>query len=268
MLIARPRQVLLSSSSLCLLLLLLTPFLHAKTVTLTASDDGVPLHLVVGDQVILELGAEEVPLAVRLGKTTVLSELGSPDSPHGDKQEFRFNALRPGEDRLEIDRAAPEKAGTRKAGARIAEEVFSVPVQVDSGEPEAASAQGSAHLLGVFAGNLPCADCSALRTRLSLFREGHGTQGNAGIYILVRTYVGAPHGDATFASRGTWKQVPGKGLGPGVSVIETDPGEPGMQFYRVAAGGGELMQLDREGKPIASPFNQTLKRVSSGSPIR
>jgi copper homeostasis protein (lipoprotein) len=98
-------------------------------------------------------------------------------------------------------------------------------------------------------GVLPCADCEGIE--LSLFLEKDGT------WVMNQRYQGARAAGATFATYGTWARTADK------LVLTDSKGD--RSYYR--AKGDALEMLDREGNPITSQFNYTLKPVKASLPV-
>ena len=98
-----------------------------------------------------------------------------------------------------------------------------------------------------FSGNLPCADCAALRYHLDLFADGS--------YVLRRTYVGKAQGDHDVS--GHWSQ-------PGDAQILKLEGAS-EQF---AIGANDALRLlDQSGQPIVSKLSYELSRDAKFAPV-
>lgn len=130
------------------------------------------------------------------------------------------------------------------------------PAPLESGDSRApkpgtaSSDAGPANLPATFAGDLPCADCEALRYHLDVFDDG--------AYFLRTTYVGrSPSG---IDDVGRWK------LAPDGRTLELRGGrEPAERFEIRDAT--TLRKLDLAGKPIQSQHNYDLKRRAAFEPI-
>ncbi|ATF94066.1 envelope stress response activation lipoprotein NlpE [Cedecea neteri] len=96
-----------------------------------------------------------------------------------------------------------------------------------------------------YRGVVPCADCEGIET--SLFLEKDGT------WVMNQTYQGK---GASFASYGKWARTADK------LVLTDSEGE--KQYFHPK--GDSLVMLDREGNPIESQFNYTLKAVDAKLP--
>lgn len=98
-----------------------------------------------------------------------------------------------------------------------------------------------------YKGLVPCADCEGIEK--SLFLEKDGT------WVMNQRYQGAKT-PAVFASYGSWARTADK-----LILTESD-GE--KLYFRPKNGGLEM--LDREGNPIESRFNYTLKPTKDALP--
>lgn len=104
---------------------------------------------------------------------------------------------------------------------------------------------------GHFIGMFPCADCSGLRMDLTLKPDSS--------YILKRTYVASPSGDTTFVVKGRWTLKTGNKY---QSFCVLNPGDSlRMELFEIITA-DSLLQVDREGRKINSPFNESLTRVN------
>jgi len=98
-----------------------------------------------------------------------------------------------------------------------------------------------------WAGEVPCADCAAIRTTLILDPDGS--------YRRLDAYLGkGPDPDTLFAGVGRWTVE-----GDRSRLVLRGSG-PSEGSYSVQEDGG-LRMLDREGSPIASSLNYTLARL-------
>ncbi len=119
-----------------------------------------------------------------------------------------------------------------------------------SGHSERSDSSGK--LTGRYIGTFPCADCSGLRVDLTLKPDSG--------YILRRTYIASPNGDTTFVRKGIWATRKRNRYNPGAILCVLNPGDPTRsQLFRVIPP-DTLLQLDREGRKINSPFNASLVR--------
>jgi uncharacterized lipoprotein NlpE involved in copper resistance len=136
-------------------------------------------------------------------------------------------------------------------------EAFSVRVHIALGSPSL----GTAVLLGVYKGTLPCADCSGLETVLRLYAKGKFDTTYA-FYVRTQTYRGAPHGDVTYSDRGDWAVLRGDAKDENATVYQLNPDDDkASESLLLQENGSALVQLDRDQKPIDSKMNLTLRRV-------
>lgn len=123
--------------------------------------------------------------------------------------------------------------------------------QVSAGKPAAQAAAGLAALPASFEGVLPCADCEGTRWHLDLLADQS--------YRLRIEYLGKAEAKP-FDQIGKWS-VRGK-----PAVLRLNSGSSDVELFTLAADGA-LTKLDRQGKPIASTLNYTLKRLPAYAPI-
>jgi predicted secreted protein/uncharacterized lipoprotein NlpE involved in copper resistance len=113
-----------------------------------------------------------------------------------------------------------------------------------------------------FWGLLPCADCAAIRTELTLVQNpGNGDPQS---YDLVETHLGkGVQEEKPFTTHGKWAIERGLGADSTATVYALDGGgkpELARKFERL--NDRELRQLDRTGQRIDSELNYVLTRVS------
>lgn len=120
--------------------------------------------------------------------------------------------------------------------------------------PQVEESMGTA--LGTFKGNLPCADCSALETELTLTQKDAATA--EGTYTLTETYVGK--GDP-LTSTGEWTTVRGTPTDADAVVYELNPDNPAEVQYYLKVSDTELKMLDNDKNEIQGPFNYILTKV-------
>lgn len=107
-------------------------------------------------------------------------------------------------------------------------------------------------LYGHWQGTLPCADCSGIETRLTLFR-------NPDHYQLKEIYLGKSDDQNTFTRNGDWRLVQQEaGVGQGIIMLSPADGKTQRQLARQPSGA--LTFLNNQGEPIASDLNYTLQR--------
>jgi eukaryotic-like serine/threonine-protein kinase len=149
----------------------------------------------------------------------------------------------------------PEVASAK---ARLAARPLATGAAVRAQEPVPQSPPAGQHLVGFYTGTLPCADCSGIRTELSLFAHGATSSGTAS-YWLRETYLGKPEKDATFESGGSWTTQPGQD-DPKTTVYKLTEARSREDRFFLKVSDAELRMLDRSGRPIASKLDHTLKR--------
>ena len=238
--------------------------LQAKTVALSPSDNRTEVYLNLGDTLVVELSSGDVNgfrWVSHLPKASGLTALNEDVLPVDKKnnvrvqvRRFRFNAASVGdvalvfgfETEVKVPGAAPQDTSA-----------YSVRVNIASGAPRL----GTAILLGVYKGTLPCADCEGLDTVLRLYTKSKFDFTYA-YYVRTQTYHGAPHGDVTYSDRGEWTLLRGDATDDNATVYQLNPDdEKSSEALLVQDNGNALVQLDRELKPIDSKVNLTLRRV-------
>jgi uncharacterized lipoprotein NlpE involved in copper resistance len=239
--------------------------LTAKTVTLGSPDNRTDIFLNLGDTLVVELSSGDVNgfrWVSHLPKVSALTALNEDLLPMDKKsnvpmqvKRFRFNAAVAGEASLvfgfetevKVPGAAPQDTSA-----------YSVRIHVASGAPRL----GTAILLGIYKGTLPCADCTALDTVLRLYAKGKFDTTYA-FFVRTQTYRGAPHGDVVLSDRGDWAVLRGDATDENATVYQLNPDdEQHSESLLLQDNGNTLVQLDREQKPIDSKVNLTLRRVS------
>ena len=113
-----------------------------------------------------------------------------------------------------------------------------------------------------YAGVLPCADCSGIRTELTLHKDPVTREPRA--YQLVETYLGSmsPGAERPVTTTGTWSEttgVPGDSVAPVVRLDGGGRADAARAFERLSTQ--ELRLLDRQGARIASTLNYSLVRI-------
>jgi hypothetical protein len=239
--------------------------LQAKTVTLGSPDNRTDVFLNLGDTLVVELSSGDVNgfrWVSHLAKVSGLTALNEDVLPVDKKRNvtvqvkrFRFNAASVGDVALVFGFETEEKV---HGAAPQDTSAYSVRVHIASGAPRA----GTAILLGVYKGTLPCADCSGLDTVLRLYAKGKFDTTYA-FYVRTQTYRGAPHGDVTFSDRGDWAVLRGDATDENATVYQLNPDDDlHSESLLLQDNGNALVQLDREQKPIDTKMNLTLRRVS------
>jgi copper homeostasis protein (lipoprotein) len=107
---------------------------------------------------------------------------------------------------------------------------------------------------GPYVGTLPCADCTGIRTTLTLYTLGKG--GEPLVYRMTANYVGTAEGDRTEERLGPWTRV-----ADGASErVRLEPHDDARRQTFRRAGPDTLVLLDRDERPIASAHEPTLRR--------
>lgn len=118
----------------------------------------------------------------------------------------------------------------------------------------------------VYAGELPCADCQSISTRLTLVADGAGEGFGYGTFVLVETYNGTPdglEGDLSIETVGTWTTLRGTSADPDATVYSLRPEETtgakdrGFQVIDEDT----IRQLDMQMDPIDSELPYELELV-------
>jgi uncharacterized lipoprotein NlpE involved in copper resistance len=134
------------------------------------------------------------------------------------------------------------------------------------GQPAAPEgAQATAPVLGVYAGTLPCADCTGLDTRLTLYAKRPQGTGD-GSFELSETYLGTRDGDRRFDARGRWIILRGTPTDVDATVYQLNFDNANRILYFLRVGDQALRLLDRDQREIRSTANHTLARVTDTSP--
>jgi copper homeostasis protein (lipoprotein) len=239
---------------------------EAKTVTVRDADNRTGVFLNLGDMLVVELSSGDVNgfrWVLHLPKISVLTALNQdvlPAEKKGDVarqiKRFRFNAASVGdvtpvfgfETEVKVPGAAPQDTSA-----------YSLRVHIASGAPR----PGTAILLGVYKGTLPCADCEGLDTVLRLYAKGKFDTTYA-FYVRTQTYKGAPKGDVTYSDRGDWAVLRGDAEDENATVYQLNPDdEQHSESLLLQDNGDSLVQLDRDQKPIDSTLNLTLTKVGA-----
>ncbi len=102
-----------------------------------------------------------------------------------------------------------------------------------------------AGFVGAYANTLPCADCGGIDTTLTFAADGS--------YQLDEVYQDDTH--SSFSTKGRWEV---KADGKTLRLTPDDKDE--VERWFVVHSPTELHQLDRDGKPIQSPLDYSLRR--------
>jgi hypothetical protein len=127
------------------------------------------------------------------------------------------------------------------------------PAQTPTGDSTGAA------LLGAFAGVLPCADCSGIRSELRLYTEQ--PSGRPTCYEVTETYLGARDGDRTVRRAGRWTILRGSATDPDATVYQLDYDRADGQQNSLRVSDAELRLLDRDQREITSSAPHSLHRV-------
>lgn len=113
-------------------------------------------------------------------------------------------------------------------------------------------------LVGTFEGVLPCADCSGIKTELSLYQDIANADNNS--YTLTETYLGGKLGDTTFSSNGKWDILRGLKGDDAAIVYFLNYDEPDESRYYLKKGDTSVIMLDKEQQLISSQLNYSLRK--------
>lgn len=100
-------------------------------------------------------------------------------------------------------------------------------------------------LVGIFTGTLPCADCSGIRTDITLVTS-NPARSSEGTFSLVEHYLGTRSGDRAFRRHGRWTTVKGTKSIPDAIVYQltADDGGRVVQLRRIDADTVRLLAED------------------------
>ncbi len=135
------------------------------------------------------------------------------------------------------------------------------PKQAVPAPPPAAAAPTPSEplLVGVFAGDLLCADCPGLATTLTLVRKDSGWA--EGRYLMVQTYRERPV--PPLVTSGEWTTLRGDANDPDATVYQLDPDmAAGGELFR-KEGEQTLRALTPDMRPFPAGMPQTLARQSA-----
>ena len=102
-----------------------------------------------------------------------------------------------------------------------------------------------------YAGTLPCLDCAAIDTRVTLFAGDS--------FLLEEDYRGTTQGDRTYRSRGTWASLGDAASPTSGRILMLSPNGGETRRFRML-GDSALRQLDRTGRDVRSTSNTLLLR--------
>ncbi len=117
-------------------------------------------------------------------------------------------------------------------------------------------------LVGVFAGDLPCADCPGMATRLTLVRKDSGWA--EGRYLLTQAY--RERDVPPLVRTGDWTTLRGDAENPDAVVYQLDPDKDnGGELFR-KEGEQTVRALTPAMRPFPAGMPQTLERRTSNLP--
>ncbi|KPJ65321.1 hypothetical protein AMJ44_10485 [candidate division WOR-1 bacterium DG_54_3] len=99
-----------------------------------------------------------------------------------------------------------------------------------------------------YVGILPCADCSGLKTELTLYANG--------TYFLRETYLATRYGDRAYNSFGKYKRIKNRGR----EIVQLNYNKPEEIYNFIAPDDDHLRVLDKEFNEIDTPMNMKLTR--------
>lgn len=114
----------------------------------------------------------------------------------------------------------------------------------------------SAKPWGVFEGILPCADCSGLKTELTIY---DGLTFESYRYILKETYLDAPHGDVVNVRQGAYNFERGNSTDDDAVIYVLDPDSAHSRRFQ-KLNDSTMLAVDSAGNVIDSTVNFVLKR--------
>jgi NlpE N-terminal domain/Aspartic acid proteinase inhibitor len=114
-------------------------------------------------------------------------------------------------------------------------------------------------IAGIFSGTLPCADCSGIRTDITLFTIAPARR-TEGSFTLVEQYLGTRTGDRTFRRYGRWVTIRGTASDPAATVYQltSDDGGRVINLRRIDDNAVRLLADDQSELP--SDLRHTLRR--------
>lgn len=133
--------------------------------------------------------------------------------------------------------------------------VLREPIIPVSASPAQTSVAEYPALIASYQGQLPCADCRAIRQQLLLYAEGP-SQLTDTVYVLKQTYMNAPGGNPTMIETGKWQVLRGTKADVNALVYRLIPGGGGVSDYALKPN--RLVELDAQGIPIQGPGNKEL----------
>jgi copper homeostasis protein (lipoprotein) len=114
----------------------------------------------------------------------------------------------------------------------------------------------------IYEGDLPCADCSGLRTELTLYRNAKTNAPET--YGLRETYLGKSVKPLT--SNGKWTILRGTPDNPDAIIYQLNPDKPQQIRNFLVVNDNQIRQLSQDKQEIKSDLNFTLTRRDSSVP--
>jgi uncharacterized lipoprotein NlpE involved in copper resistance len=114
-------------------------------------------------------------------------------------------------------------------------------------------------IAAIFTGTLPCADCSGIRTDITLFTVTPGRR-SEGSFSLVEHYLGTRTGDRAFRRQGRWVTLRGTTSDPAATVYQltAEDGSRVVNLRRIDDDAVRLLGDDRS--ELAADLRHTLRR--------
>ncbi len=109
---------------------------------------------------------------------------------------------------------------------------------------------------GVFEGILPCADCTGLKTELTIYDS---LTVESYRYILKETYLNAPHGDVTYVRQGAYNFERGNSTNDDAVIYVLDPDSAHSRRFQ-KLNDSTMLAVDSAGNVIDSTVNFVLRR--------
>ncbi|HEX4022340.1 MAG TPA: protease inhibitor I42 family protein [Acidobacteriaceae bacterium] len=241
-----------------------------KTVELGDLGSHVRVWLNVGDTLRVILNSNPSTgygWQVANNANPLLQAAGSKNTPAegkmgaSGKQTLTFTAKAAGHDHLLLHYSRAWEKNTPPARSYSLDVTIhnQPPNNQQSGNLQAPVIIPAGTLMGTYFGKLPCADCSGIRTTLSLYATGMQELTNT-YYVRTMTYLDAPKGDVTSVEAGAWSWSKGTPADPHASVYSLKSNRSNqLENYRLQ--GDILVALDSDLKPIQAPFNMNLKKM-------
>jgi predicted secreted protein len=115
----------------------------------------------------------------------------------------------------------------------------------------------------VYSGKMPCADCSAIKTTLTLNKDAQGAPGS---FSMVERFLGRPSAEVRKTS-GTWTIAQGDAADKNATVYQLHPaGSATVQpFLKVDENTLRLLDINLKELPATLPH--TLKRVEAATVV-